>query len=84
MAARMNEYTEKIKNTDELEFAVFCVENVAAKLGIKAERVYKALTEQSDILKGYIIPEYESLHTQSKEYIVDEIIEVMKEREVEL
>ena len=24
---------EKIKNSDELEFAVFCIENVAAKLG---------------------------------------------------
>ena len=24
---------EKIKNSNELEFAVFCIENVAAKLG---------------------------------------------------
>ena len=24
---------EKIKNSSELEFAVFCIENVAAKLG---------------------------------------------------
>mgnify|MGYP000329086158 CR=1 FL=1 len=26
---------EKIKNSSELEFAVFCIENVAAKLGVK-------------------------------------------------
>ena len=38
---------EKIKNASELEFAVFCIENVAAKLGVNAERVYKAFTEQS-------------------------------------
>ncbi len=25
---------EKIKNSKELEFAVFCIENVAAKLGV--------------------------------------------------
>ena len=25
---------EKIKNSNELEFAVFCIENVAAKLGV--------------------------------------------------
>ncbi len=31
---------EKIKNSDELEFAVFCIENVAANLGVNAERVY--------------------------------------------
>ena len=71
---------EKIKNSSELEFAVFCIENVAAKLGVNAERVYQAFTEQSDILNGYIVPEYEVLHTQSREYIVDDLLDVMKER----
>ena len=42
------------------------------------------LTEKSDILKGYIVPEYEILHTQSKEYIVNDIIELMKEKGVEV
>ena len=76
--------SEKIKNSNELEFAVFCIENVAAKLGVGAERVYKAFTEQSDILNGYIVPEYEVLHTQSREYIVEDILDVMKERGVEI
>ena len=75
---------EKIKNSDELEFAVFCIENVAAKLGVNAERVYQAFTEKSDILNGYIIPEYEMFHTQSQEYIVDDLLDVMKEKEVEV
>ena len=66
----------------ELENAIFCIENIAAKLGVSAEKVYDALTEKSDILNDYIIPEYEILHTQGKEYIVDDIIEVMKERGV--
>ena len=73
----------KIKNSRELEFAVFCIENVAAKLGVGAERVYQAFTEKSDILNGYIVPEYEVLHTQSREYIVDDLLDVMKERGVE-
>ena len=55
---------EKISNSRELEFAIFCVENIAAKLGVNAERVYRAFTEQSNILHGYIIPEYDILHTQ--------------------
>lgn len=75
---------ETIKNSRELEFAVFCIENVAAKLGVDAERVYRAFTEKSDILNGYIVPEYEVLHTQSKEYIVDDLLDVMREREVEI
>ena len=65
---------EKIKNFRELEFAVFCIENVAAKLGVDAERVYRAFTKKSDILNSYIVPEYEVLHTQSREYIVDDLL----------
>lgn len=75
---------EKIKNSDELEFAIFCIENVAAKLGVDAEHVYQAFTEQSDILNGYIVPEYEVLHTQGREYIVADILDVMRERGVEI
>lgn len=63
------EPTRKIRNSKELEFAVFCIENIAQKLNVNAERVYTALTEKSDILNDYIIPEYDILHTQSKEYI---------------
>ena len=74
---------EKIKNSRELEFAVFCIENVAAKLGVDAEHVYQAFTEKSNILNGYIVPEYEVLHTQSREYIVNDLLDVMKERGVE-
>lgn len=77
-------FVESIKNPNELEFAIFCIESVAAGLDVAALRVYKALTEKSDILKGYIVPEYEILHTQSKEYIVNDIIELMKERGVEI
>lgn len=73
---------ENIKSSQELEFVVFCVENVAARLGVYADEVYTALTDKSDILNEYIVPEYEVLHTQSKEYIVNDILDVMKERGV--
>ena len=74
----------KIKNTDELEFAVFCFENIAIRLGKNAEEIYQSLTEKSDILNSYIIPEYAILHTQSKDYIVDDIISLMEERGIQL
>ena len=73
---------KKIKNSNELEFAIFCIENIAAKLGVDAINVYQALTKQSNILYDYIVPEYEVLHTQSKEYIVQDILDAMKERGV--
>ena len=74
----------KIKNEDELEFVVFCIENIAIKLGKNAEEVYQALTEKSNILNDYIVPEYEMLHTQSKEYIVNDIVSLMVERGIKL
>ncbi len=74
----------KIRNSRELEFAVFCIENVAAKLRVNTESVYKAFTDQSDILYAYIIPEYEILHTQSCDYIINELLDVMNERGVKI
>ena len=71
-------------NDRELEFAIFCIENVATRLNVDSRQNYDALIEQSDVLKEYIIPEYEVLHTQSKEYIVDDIIDVMKKKVVKL
>ena len=68
-----------INNYDELEFAIFCIENVAIKLSVSGQDVYKILTEETNILNNYIIPSYDVLHTQDKNYIVDDIIRVMKE-----
>jgi hypothetical protein len=64
----------------ELEFAVFCIENVAEKLGKAGNEVYNMLTEKSDILDEYIIPCYDALHTQGKNYIVNDILDYMKEK----
>lgn len=66
---------------DVLEFSVFCIENVAAKLGISGHEAYQLLTKDNDILDEYIIPNYEILHTQDKEYIVNDIIDYLKECE---
>lgn len=74
----------KIENTNQLEFAVFCIENIAIRLEKNAEEIYKMLAEESNILSGYIIPEYEMLHTQSKDYIIDDIISLMRERGIEV
>jgi len=63
-----------------LEFAVFCIENVAEKLGKAGNEIYNILAEKSDILDSYIIPCYDVLHTQSKSYIVDDILSYMKKR----
>ena len=52
----------------QIEFAVFCIENTAKRLGTSGQAVYRALCETDGINK-FIIPSYDILHTQSKEYI---------------
>lgn len=79
---KQKEYISDIKqeiSSNEVEFSVFCIENVATKLGISGQEVYDLLTKESNILDEYIISNYEILHTQSKEYIINDIIEYMKE-----
>lgn len=73
---------DTIKNKRELEFAVFCIENVAAALGKPSGDVYRALSGDGGILRQYIVPSYDVLHTQGREYIVNDIREVMAERGV--
>jgi hypothetical protein len=41
--------------------------------------VYKLLSE-SRLLDDYLIPSYDVLHTQGKEYIVDDLIGLMREK----
>jgi len=69
-------------NKKELDFAVFCIENIAEYLNINGADVYRLLTVDSKILDDYILPNYEPLHTQSKEYIINDIVEYMRKEEL--
>ena len=71
-----------ITNKRELEFAVYCIENVATALGKASSDVYRALSGDNGILAQYIVPSYNVLHTQGKDYIVNDICEVMATRGV--
>ena len=67
-----------------LSLLYFALKMLRQNWGVNAECVYQAFTEKSKILNGYIVPEYVVLHTQSREYIVDDLLDVMKERDVAL
>ena len=66
----------------QVEFAVFCVENLADDLKIDPTEAYDLLTVKTDILSSYIIPCYDALHTQGKDYIMDDIKQLLKEKGV--
>ena len=69
-------------NENTLEFAVFCVEMLSKELNTTGDKVYDLLTVKSDLLDSYILPCYEMLHTQSREYIVNDLLEVMRQKGV--
>jgi hypothetical protein len=73
----MNGYDNKM-NGDTLLFSVFCIEGIAEHLDMDGAEVYKLLTGENSILDTYILEYYNVLHTQSKGYIVEELVGLMK------
>lgn len=63
----------------QLDFITYCVGNLADRLNISASQVYKML-RSSNVLNGYIIPCYDVLHTFSKEYIMEDLITMLKKK----
>lgn len=68
-----------IPSTKELEFVLFCIDFVSRELALSPDVVYKRLKE-SGLLQNYIIDNYEILHTLGKDYLVEDIIGLMREK----
>ena len=69
----MNETTGDRGLSPATEFVVFSIENAAKRLGRSGADVYRALADCNGI-DGFLYPSYDVLHTQGKDYIVDETI----------
>ncbi len=63
----------------ELNFTIYCVGIMAESLGKDARDVYR-LMQKGEIIMGYIVPCFDVLHTFSREYIVDDLTRLMKEK----
>ena len=68
-------------NCNNIDFVTYCIGNLSRRLNLSAGDVYRRL-KQSGILTDYIIPSYDVLHTFSKEYLLEDLIEFMREKEV--
>ncbi len=64
----------------KMEFAVFCIENVAAQLNELPEDIYERLSKQG-LIDELIFDCYDALHTQSKLHIVEDVITALNNRE---
>ena len=66
-----------------LEFSVFLIHALARAWDRTYGQAYQILNE-SGILDDYILPCYDVLHTQGKQYLVEDITEFVKERGVRI
>ena len=68
-------------NSDNIDLVTYCIGNLSRRLGLNARDVYHRL-KTSGILADYIIPSYDVLHTFSKEYLMEDLTDFMKEKGV--
>ena len=62
-----------------LSFTIFCVNNVASYLNKSARDVYHAM-QDAGMINGYIVPCYDGLHSFSKEYRVEDLGSLMRQK----
>jgi len=60
----------------KIHFAVMAIESGAAKLNISGQEMEDRLQKQ-DLIHRRLIGQYEMLHTQSLEYVADDIVETL-------
>ena len=67
----------------ELTFSIFILYSLADKWEMTPAAVYKILNS-TGILDNYVIGCYDVLHTQGKEYLVEDITDFAREKGVEV
>ena len=60
----------------KLAFAASCVEGAARKLGVPYIEIYERM-RKVDLINKFILPHYDTLHTESREYLIEDIIECL-------
>ena len=60
----------------KIHFAVMAIESGAKKLNISGQEMERRLQEQ-DLIRQRLIGQYELLHTQSLDYVADDIAETL-------
>lgn len=63
-----------------LGFAVIAIETTAKKYGIQPS-VLAARLEKHGLIEGRLWKYYDMLHTQSRDYVADDLMEALRHRE---
>ena len=66
-------------NEAQLKFSIYIINQIAQALKKPTSVVYKSLSE-SGVLDEYILDCYDSLHTLGREYLIDDITGLLRDR----
>lgn len=70
---------KNVQDTEEyrkIHFAVMAIESGAEKLNISGQEMEDRLQKQ-DLIRKRLLDQYEMLHTQSLDYVADDIAETL-------
>lgn len=82
MLISMEELRQLSKDQIVMGFVASCIEDVANRLGVDYTVVYKRMNSVGMIDK-YLIPFYNTLHTESRETLTDSLIESLNRWEAQ-
>lgn len=68
-------------STQQIDFVTYCIGNLSQRMELPQREVYNRL-HRAGILSGYIIPAYDTLHTFGKEYLMNDLLDYMREKGV--
>ena len=63
-----------------MAFVATCIETTARYLHVSYKEVFQRM-EKVGMIDGYIIPNYEPLHSESREVLAERIVECLKKWE---
>ncbi len=66
----------RTRESDVMQFCVIAIESASRKMGISTGELCERLNRQG-LIEGRLIKYYDTLHTQSANYVADDIIETL-------
>ncbi len=73
----MGEYREISKEQIIMSFVATCIETVARQTNSNYKEIYDKM-ERVGLIENYIVPNYETLHCESREILAERLIECLE------
>lgn len=68
---------------DSFSYVIYMIHACANSWAYKPSEVYKKM-KSANCIKGFLVPNYEILHTQSTQYVIEDIREYLKVRGISI